>query len=43
MSFELEDKEDIIVVDLNNKAIKGYCKARDWKKHFKKVKDVFND
>ena len=41
MSFELENDDETIEIDFNNRSIKGQCKAKDWKKHFKKVMEAF--
>ncbi len=38
--FESEDDTGTIEIDFNNKSIKGKCKAGDWEKHFKKVREV---
>lgn len=32
--------QEKIFIDLENKFIGGVCKAKDWKQHFEKVKNV---
>ncbi len=41
MSFESESEEGSIEIDFDRKTIKGECKAKDFKKQFKKVKEAF--
>ena len=39
-SFESEDDTGTIEINFNDGSIKGKCKAGNWKKHFKKVREV---
>ena len=32
--------EEKLIIDYNEKAIKGYCKAKDFKEQFKRLKEV---
>lgn len=41
MSFESEDDNGTIEIDFNNRSIKGKCKAKDFKKQFEKVREIF--
>ena len=41
MSFELERDEGKIEIDFDRKEIRGECKAKDFKKHFEKVREAF--
>ena len=41
MTFEVEDDTGTIEINFDDGSIKGKCKAGDWKKHFEKVKVVF--
>ena len=41
MSFELEDEDSILIIDLDNRSFKGYCKG--WKgvnKQMKQLKQI---
>ncbi len=40
MSFETESDEETIEIDVNDKSIKGKCKAKDFPKQIEKVKEL---
>ena len=40
VGFEAEDETGTIEINFNDGSVKGKCKAGDWEKHFKKVRDV---
>ena len=41
MGFELEDESGTLEININNKTVKGKCKAKDFPKQIEKLKGVF--
>ena len=43
MSFESESDEGTIEIDFDSKSMKGECKAKDFPKQIKKIKEIMGD
>ncbi len=41
MPYELEDESGTLEIDMNEKSVKGKCKAKNFGKQIEKLKGVF--